>query len=71
MWDEASMAHKHNIGALDAMLFDVYRTKQLSGGKVIVFGAKCSQLCLGKHNLKLLNYALLTPRYGPDQRNFG
>ncbi|KAK1567783.1 hypothetical protein Q3G72_016603 [Acer saccharum] len=38
IWDEAPMSHQLAIEALDGMLQDINDSKQLFGGKVIVFG---------------------------------
>ena len=44
IWDEASMAHKHNIEALDLLLKDLCSSDQLFGGKVVVFGGDFRQV---------------------------
>ncbi|XP_015166438.1 ATP-dependent DNA helicase pif1-like [Solanum tuberosum] len=43
VWDEASMAKKNMIEALDVLLRDIMDVKTLFGGKVIVFGGDFRQ----------------------------
>jgi len=43
VWDEASMAKKYMIEALDVLLRDIMDVKTLFGGKVIVFGGDFRQ----------------------------
>ncbi|XP_074320257.1 uncharacterized protein LOC141657045 isoform X1 [Silene latifolia] len=44
IWDEASMAKKQNIEAVDMLLKDVCSNSELFGGKVIVFGGDFRQV---------------------------
>ncbi|XP_021728383.1 uncharacterized protein LOC110695462 [Chenopodium quinoa] len=44
IWDEASMAKKHNIESLDLLLQDVCDNKIMFGGKIIVFGGDFRQV---------------------------
>ena len=44
IWDEASMAHRHNIEALDILLRDLCNLDELFGGKIIVFGGDFRQV---------------------------
>ncbi|XP_058764234.1 uncharacterized protein LOC131637646 [Vicia villosa] len=50
IWDEAPMAHKHTFEALDRTLRDVMSTysnsKEMFGGKVVVFGGDFRQILL-------------------------
>ncbi|XP_058762907.1 uncharacterized protein LOC131636298 [Vicia villosa] len=50
IWDEAPMAHKHAFEALDRTLKDVMSTysnsKEIFGGKVVVFGGDFKQILL-------------------------
>ena len=44
IWDEAPMSHRLAIEALDGMLQDINDSKQLFGGKVVVFGGDFRQV---------------------------
>ncbi|KAK1565427.1 hypothetical protein Q3G72_026288 [Acer saccharum] len=44
IWDEAPMSHRLAIEALDRMLQDINDSKQLLGGKVVVFGGDFIQV---------------------------
>lgn len=43
VWDEASMAKKNMIEALDALLRDIMDVDTMFGGKVVVFGGDFRQ----------------------------
>ncbi|KAH0703681.1 hypothetical protein KY285_017959 [Solanum tuberosum] len=51
VWDEASMAKKNMIEALDVLLRDIMDVKTLFGGKVIVFGGDFRQTLPVKFNM--------------------
>ncbi|XP_074306094.1 uncharacterized protein LOC141641323 [Silene latifolia] len=44
IWDEASMAKKENVEALDLLLRDLCNPKIVFGGKIIVFGGDFRQV---------------------------
>ena len=46
IWDEASMANRRAIEALNVMLQDITYSKLLFGGKVVVFGGDSQQIPL-------------------------
>ena len=69
IWDEASMAHKHSIESLDAMVPDVCEIEQLFRRKVIVFGGDFRQVLPvvpRKTQFEAVKASLVSSPYGYD-----
>ncbi|KAG5589086.1 hypothetical protein H5410_039600 [Solanum commersonii] len=71
VWDEASMAKKYMIEALDVLLRDIMDVKTLFGGKVVVFGGDFRQTLPKKFPERARTYVAVDETVEPnDQTQF-
>ena len=73
IWDEAPMAKKENVEAVDILLQDLCSTSELFGGKIIVFGGDFWQVLLilpRRTQEEAIQSSLVTSHLWPLFENF-